>query len=752
MSLLTTGKKPNLPADRETALMLEAPALDPGRSFLHALSRRRYLFFGFAIAIFIGLAVASSYLPKKYVATTLLAYDVRPIRAMISAVSQANISDVPMTENIEPSVLASEVDMIVSRATIISMLADHPELAERTSDGKAADTAARKMIDGIMQWVRTKLLNSAVSDRTKEEEIISHFRRHLSATVPHSSSLIQVSFQADDPVYAAAAANAIVAAYLKDQVEAERMAIHKTIQPLQSRLDELGEKVVAADQAVQDFRSQHNLLKPTSGAPPPNMQTLADLSVEEGRANADLAFKEIQLDELRAMKPEVVAAMQPESGAGFSMARSLIDLQSQIRKHITELDGRYQENSPQLVQNRDQLDKLQRELAHHGRLILEVRQADVDATKTRLVTLRQDRASLYSDIQHENALDSQLLRLSAESQSAKSSYDTFLTGFTRISMLENSQVPKVRVVDPAAPPLGPAISQVIILILLLPVSLVISGIFVVVLHNRKFGMGLTDREFERIFGLRVFGVTPYVPKQRHFYRWAVEHVQKNSYGDKTLSTYASALRGIRNMIDLHLNGTEETGCKSIAVVSAVSHEGKSSMAVSLAAAWAASGKSVLLIDCDFNRPTLYRLYGGSSTDKGLIGYLGGAADCDAIIRNIGQHFDLMPAGSADGGFYDFGEKQLRDLLPQFGSRYDRIVFDLPPLMSGSDALIGAAIADFTLLVSRWGSTPKSLTEGAVDRLRNLEPKGLAAALTQADMKKYYSELGISYYSYTASRI
>jgi succinoglycan biosynthesis transport protein ExoP len=732
---------------RDEAFALDGSGIEARGSLLSVLWRWRGLFLGLAATTYLVLGAASFFLPRTYSATSLLAYDVRPMRAVISAVSQPRSTDEMISERVEPSVLASEADIITSRSTILRMLEDRPDLAEPPVNSQRKSDGPNLFIL-FTHWIVSVLPNSLTTSNAEREEIITRISQHLSATIPHSSSLIRVSFQTADPDYAAAVANAIVAAYLKDQVAAKRGAIRSTIQHLQARLTELGQQVVATDQAVQDFRSQHNLLKPTAGIPLPDMQQLADLSIQEGRVKADIASEAARRDALKAMSPPAVAALQPESGPGSQMTQVLANLEIILQKRLSDHEGRYLDSSSEIILMKDQIAKVRRALSQQGQLIIQHQQAAVDVLKERLATLERTKESVSSDVQSENGLDSQLLRLTTEAQSAKASYDVFLTGFTRMSMLENTQVPDVRVVDPASPPIRPAISEVIILILLLPVSGLIAGIIVTICHSRKSGMGLTDRAFERTFGLPVLGVTPYVPKMRRFYRWAAEHARQTSYCDQTLSTYSNAVRGIRNMVDLHLSDEPNTACQSVAVVSAVSGEGKSGMAISLAAAWAAGGKSVLLIDCDVYQPILQRLYDGIDDDKGSVGYLGSQADLSKIIKPISRNFDLLPAGRTMGGvFHDFGKPQLRDLLAKLTGSYDRVLLDLPPVMTGSDAQIGAAVADLTLLVSRWQGTPKFLTEGTVERLRGLNLKRLAAVLTQANMKKYYSELGITAYVY-----
>src|SRR5690606_32311002 len=66
---------------------------------------------------------------------------------------------------------------------------------------------------------------------------------------------------------------------------------------------------------------------------------------------------------------------------------------------------------------------------------------------------------------------------------------------------------------------------------------------------------------------------------------------------------------------------------------------------------------------------------------------------------------------------DLFDGRMQAFLDRAGSRYDRIVLDLPPLGGLADGRAIAALADATLLVVRWGSTPAQPIEAALNWLQ-----------------------------------
>lgn len=158
--------------------------------------------------------------------------------------------------------------------------------------------------------------------------------------------------------------------------------------------------------------------------------------------------------------------------------------------------------------------------------------------------------------------------------------------------------------------------------------------------------------------------------------------------------------------------------EAIAITSAKQGEGKSTVALMLARAWAEAGENVLLVEANMHRPRLANDIGlGKST--GLSDVLAGHLPLDRVIQHTAV--DGLHAVAA-GTMSAHPTELLRGggivaVLDEMRSRYSRIIIDAPALQPHSDTALLAARVDGTLLVVRHGKvTPELLT----DSLRNLE--------------------------------
>jgi capsular exopolysaccharide synthesis family protein len=128
----------------------------------------------------------------------------------------------------------------------------------------------------------------------------------------------------------------------------------------------------------------------------------------------------------------------------------------------------------------------------------------------------------------------------------------------------------------------------------------------------------------------------------------------------------------------------------------------------LAAVSALEGR-VMLIDGDLRRPAVAPEM-GLKAEKGLIHYFSGQAPLEDIIVEdplTGVHAILAAPGTPNPPEL-LNSTHMRALLDKLSRSYDTIVIDSPALSEVSDALVLAHLADATVYVVQWESTPRHI--------------------------------------------
>lgn len=156
----------------------------------------------------------------------------------------------------------------------------------------------------------------------------------------------------------------------------------------------------------------------------------------------------------------------------------------------------------------------------------------------------------------------------------------------------------------------------------------------------------------------------------------------------------------------------------LGVTSAVSGEGKTSLASALAISLAhACHEPVLLIDSDMRAPDLQEMFGTPLT-PGLAEVLG--RECplsDAIVQNAAENVDLLPAGQLAANPHSLLRNGAMDsLLDEMRRRYRYVVVDTPPVLAASEANVVALACDGVVVCTRCDFSRGRQLRAASERL------------------------------------
>lgn len=173
------------------------------------------------------------------------------------------------------------------------------------------------------------------------------------------------------------------------------------------------------------------------------------------------------------------------------------------------------------------------------------------------------------------------------------------------------------------------------------------------------------------------------------------------------------------------------------ITSALPQEGKSLFSAELARNMAAAGWRVLLLECDFCRPSLGG-YFGLADGAGLCEILSGGmlGHQDRVLRQPARNLDVILAGRQRGNSQEMlASPRMEALLRDVRARYDLVIMDTPPVLAVADALVLGRLADATLTVVQWEKTPRDALTNTVRLLRGSGVLILGAVMTRIDLKK-----------------
>lgn len=182
--------------------------------------------------------------------------------------------------------------------------------------------------------------------------------------------------------------------------------------------------------------------------------------------------------------------------------------------------------------------------------------------------------------------------------------------------------------------------------------------------------------------------------------------------------------------------------RSLLITSAAPGDGKSTVAWNLAAAEAATGRRVVLIEADLRHPVLTSRYGIDG--KGLSGVLVGEEPHTAVVANVpvqwsqdgdGPTMDVMPAGVIPPNPSDLLESERMGLVIRLAEEiYDLVVIDTPPTSVVSDAIPLLTQVGGVMIVVRLDKTPREACVHLHNQLENLGAPLLGLVVNGFDVR------------------
>jgi len=164
------------------------------------------------------------------------------------------------------------------------------------------------------------------------------------------------------------------------------------------------------------------------------------------------------------------------------------------------------------------------------------------------------------------------------------------------------------------------------------------------------------------------------------------------------SPQVESLRAIRSQLMLRWFAR---GRRALAVVGVDQDDGAALFAANLAIVFSQLGEQTLLVDANLRAPRQQDAF-ALRPRQGLSDLLAGRADLDVIAR-VPAFVDLsvLPAGTLPPNPQELLAREgFRNLNTQLESRYDVVLYDVPPFQAGVDAMVVAGRAGGALLVTR----------------------------------------------------
>ena len=211
--------------------------------------------------------------------------------------------------------------------------------------------------------------------------------------------------------------------------------------------------------------------------------------------------------------------------------------------------------------------------------------------------------------------------------------------------------------------------------------------------------------------------------------------------------FSEAYKSLRTNVD-YLASTNDY--HSILVTSSGPWDGKSTVTLNLAIAFANSGKRVVLLDCDMRKASIASYLKIGRSTPGITSVLAHDKTLQDTILHIKAHnIDVLPVGILPPNPAEtVGSAEMVRLVQLLGSMYDYVLIDTPPVSVVTDAAIMSRYVDGVILVARADETTKQALNMSKKRLEDVNANILGVVLNDFDARAHSYGSGYSYkYNY-----
>jgi succinoglycan biosynthesis transport protein ExoP len=594
------------------------------------------------------------------------------------------------------------------------------------------------------------------SDADRMDLALKIFEKSLTVGRVGAAYAIEIGFESSYPDLAAQVANGVADAYVDLQRTSEYDAARQASDWLETRIPELRAKSEAAQRAVVEYKTEHNIVETSSGQLI-NDQLVADLSAKLNAARDETLKAKARFDQLAAVGgAEDSGAVGNASIGGDDKNDVLSKLRTQyfeIASKEVDSSTKFGPNNPAIVSLRNQKSQLRSEILEEVQRLKQASASEYAAAGSRESELKKEFDAAVSESQAANQAQVKARELEASARAYQDLYNTFMTRYNASLQQAASPVAGASVISPATPLVQKDYKKTYKVAALFPIAGLALGLGVAGLRELLAGRVFrTSKSVQSRLRMPCIGVLTKVEEAKRPRR-RLKQVQNGAAprtlarGDRgiswtvvdyPLSRFSEGVRSIKLAIDM---GNRSRSSRVIGFTSSVPNEGKSAVSLAVGQLIARNGASVIVVDCDLRNPSLTRSVAADATSGIVELVIGEASLEDVVWKDRSTQMAFLPAiphsGPPDPPTI-IASVEMKRLFDELRKRYDFVIVDLSPIAPVIDVCATTELIDSYVLVIEWGRTTIDVVEHALRSAPDVRESMLGAVLNKADIKRLAS--------------
>jgi polysaccharide biosynthesis transport protein len=526
-----------------------------------------------------------------------------------------------------------------------------------------------------------------------QAQLVQKLGRSVKITRRGLTSIISVSATSRSPDKSALIANSFAESYLDVQINAKAKTAQRAADFLKDRVEQLATNIQEVDAKIENFilTQSESIGTPEARAELSRMRDeIKSLSAAQSSFSTELAQLQSIQDNPGSVSTAGISAelrALAEKRAELAKQSALASAPPDIGAQLKAIDAKLRSAaSIRTASIKDELDKSDKQKQDLGKQL-------------------QD---LFSRQSIPNDVAVNLYRLQREAESNRKLYESYSTRLGEVQQQVSLALPNTRIVAPAIVPHDPSYPPSSLIFLISGLLGLALGSAAAIVREHLVGGFASPAQVEAVTGLPVVATVPAYDGKS----------PQSAIVEVPFSGFSESIRRLRIGME---NTLGPLATKVIIVTSTEPSEGKSTLSISVARAFASSGRSTLLVDGDFRHPSVAKLMGFSSPGNliELLPDIKANTDIAQYVEtelDTGLHALTTTATLKQASDVLVGSAQFSDLIALMRTQVEYIVIDCPPIGYVVDAKIISRSADLVLYVIKQNSTSQ---QDAIAGLRQM---------------------------------
>lgn len=600
---------------------------------------------------------------------------------------------------------------------------------------------AEKVIEHL-NLVNNKEFNP--ESKTDFAIIVGKYLSRLEIEPIKKSRLVNISFESHDPKLAALIANDHAKLYIEQILERRFSTSQEAGVWLNKRIKEEEKRLEDSEKALYNYRQKNNLV--SIGFEEKNniiIQKLGELNSALIQAKTLCIEKESLHSEIDKLLKKSNTIESVPAVVSNPLIQQLKADYIKSKAEYSQLSRKYGPEHPQIIRLKSQIKETKSKIAKEVKNILDSIGIEYRVTKKQEKSLIKALEEQKKEALKLNEKEIQYNVLKRDAESNRIIYNNLLKRVKESAITENMGLSNVSIIDPAAVPNSPFKPKKRRDILLaIMIGLFGGGGFAFFLEYLDNTID-TPEKIQRYLKIPFLGPLGRVAIAKFVSRYGTELVALKEAASQT----SEMLRSIRTNI---LFSASDKPKKAFLITSALPVEGKSFVISNLAVSLAQMKKKVLLVDCDLRKPRLHQIFNLEKL-PGLTDILSGKNSLESVFQDTEiEDLKLISCGTKPPNPAELlSSESMTELISNLRKEFDFILFDSPPIMSVTDAVVLATLVDGTVIVIKSGETPRFPIQQAIEQLSEVDARIVGAILNNMDFenRSYYYHYYKHYYNY-----